>query len=440
MSSANPARIHIAGLGVAEQAALSDEAKRALASVTCVIGSERQLATIEPWVQPNHTLLVLPKLSQLHQVIEDLLEQDQSVMVLASGDPLFYGIGRWFSQRYDATELVFYPAVSSLQVACHRLGVSLQDVEVLSLHGRPAAKMLTRLRQHQPLLILTDQHSTPSALAKICIDAGFDEAQLTVLEALGYPEESIRRFRAEALIDSDTDTHTAEFHPLHVTLLEPGTNHGYLPAFPGIPDSHFVTDSDTPGKGMITKREVRLAILSLMQLQPKDHVWDIGAGCGGVAIEMAYWQPQASIEAIEHHPERLRCLNANRLRFGVVSNLTVIEGRALESISDLTVPNKVFIGGSGGELPALLSSVWSLLPQGGVLVVSAVTENTKQTVFEFWQTRKQKGDAQQETLQVAISRGETLAGQLSYRPNLPVTLYAFTKTDHHTPTQESPCH
>ncbi|MGB0734202.1 MAG: precorrin-6y C5,15-methyltransferase (decarboxylating) subunit CbiE, partial [Pontibacterium sp.] len=367
----------------------------------------------------------------LKEVITHQLAQQKQIVVLASGDPLFYGIGRWFGKQFLPSQLRFYPAVSSLQVACHRLGLSLQDVEVLSLHGRPIEKLKTRLRQNQPLLILTDAKSNPQSIAQCCLESGFTQAKLTVLETLGYPQEKIRSFSVSELgQEADQDT---EFDPLHVTLLAPGVNLGYLPEFPGIPDEHFVTDSAHAGKGMITKREVRLSILSLMQLSHGDTVWDIGAGCGGVAVELAYWQPKAHLVAIEHHPERLACLRANQMRFGVTANLSVIEGRAPEALAQISAdcakPNKVFIGGSDGELPALLNHVWRLLPHNGVLVASAVTENTKQLLMQFWQQRAAQQDSQCETLQVAVSRGETLAGQLMYRPNLPVSLFKFTKAE-----------
>lgn len=415
--------IHVVGLGVSHLAELSADAQQALAQVDLVIGSERQLATIKALMPSDKATTELPKLAELKSLVEGALAEDKSVMILASGDPLFYGIGRWFSRHFAQSDLRFYPAVSSLQMACHRLGLALQGLEVLSLHGRPVEKLKTRLRQNQPLLILTDSKSYPQVLAQHCVESGFPQAQLTVLETLGYLDEQIRSFSASELLENDHD-----FDPLHLTLIEPSSNQGYLPEFPGIPDQHLITDNDKPGKGMISKREVRLTILSLMQLSRDDQVWDIGAGCGGVAVELAYWQPLATVHAIEHHPDRLSCLEANRQRFGVVSNLKIIAGRAPEALEGLASPNKVFIGGSDGELPQLLAQVWALLPLGGVLVASAVTENTKQLLMQFWQERSETEDSEMETTQVAVSRGETLAGQLMYRPNLPVNIFKFTKT------------
>lgn len=424
--------LHIIGLGVAEQAELSAEATDALQKSALVFGSSRQLKTVKRFLSDKQQQAELPRLSELKEQIIAISDDNQkslsrcSIAVLASGDPLYYGIGRWFCNQFSAgcnkSQLFFYPAISSLQAACHRLGVSLQDVEVLSLHGRPLVKLRTRLRQNQALLILTDKRSSPQALAAQCIECGYESATLTICENLGYPEEKISHFEASELLNSLTD-----FDPLHVTLIRPGINQGFLPEFPGIPDKHFITDSQEAGRGMISKREVRLSILSLMHVAKGDTVWDIGAGCGGVAVEMAYWNPDSTVYAIEHHEERLRCLDGNRQRFGVVSNLYIVPGRAPQVLNEQPRPNKVFIGGSDGELPTLLTKVWELLPEGGVLVASAVTENTKQHLFNFWQQRADAYDCLPETLQLAVSRGELLAGQLMYRPSLTVNLYQFVK-------------
>ena len=412
-------QLQIIGLGVSARAELSDAACQALTTSDLVVGSERQLETVAHLLSDNQQQLELPRLPELKQRIVD--GNYGSVAILASGDPLYYGIGRWFSRTFAREQLRFFPAISSVQAACHALGLALQDVEVLSLHGRPVEKLRTRLRRNQPLLLLTDKKSCPSVLARICRDCGFDRSRLTVLEALGYPQQRIRSFSVEQLIDGDDSV-----DPLHLTLIEPAGD-GWLPQFPGIPDAHFITDGSEPGRGMISKREVRLAILSLLQLAKGERVWDIGAGCGGVAVELAYWQPDADVVAIEHHPERLDCLHQNRQRFGVVANLRVVEGRAPEVLESLERPDKVFVGGSDGELPSLLQQLWAQLPQGGVLVASAVTETTRAILAEFWQQRQVDGDSQCDSVQVGVARGEALAGQLCFKPNLPVALFRFEK-------------
>ena len=420
-------QLHIIGLGVAEQAQLSADALVVLQAADRVIGSERQLETVAGLLGSTPTMQ-LPKLAALKELLTNYANDGvQSVAVLASGDPLYYGIGAWFGRQFSAENLHFYPAVSSIQAACHRLGLSLQDVEVLSLHGRPVEKIRTRLKRNRTLVILTDKQSTPQVLAQECVAAGFAASTLSVCEALGYSSEQVRTFTATELAGENTDERAElAFDPLHVTVIHVKGVGGVLPEFPGIPDHNFVTDRPN-GAGMITKREIRLSILSLMQLAKGDCVWDIGAGCGGVAVELAYWNPDSQIHAIEHHADRLRCLQANREKFGVVSNLNVIAGRAPDALADLPVPDKVFIGGSGGELPGLLTQVWELLPEHGVLVASAVTERSKHQLLDFYDARMKKGDSYSQTMQLSVSRGDQLVGQLMYRPTLPVTLFCFHK-------------
>ena len=420
--------IDVIGLGVAEHALLTPAAQTAIQQAEVIIGSDRQLAVIrqlltdnidehQAQAKPEAKQVILPPLSQLLALLA--AHQQQRVVILASGDPLHYGIGRWLLTKFGKDNLQFHAGISSIQAAWHALGLALQDVEVLSLHGRPLAKIRPRLKTKQTLVILTDKHSQPQHLAEECINAGFDQSIIWVCELLGYAQQRIRAFTAMQLLVEPA----LSFDPLHVSVVEPLGTGGILPNFPGIEDQHFVTDREA-GKGMITKREVRLQILSLMQPAKGDVIWDIGAGCGGVAVELAYWQQDAKVYAIEHHPARLSCLAANQQRFGVVVNLAIIAGRAPAELATLPVANKVFIGGSDGELASVLTLSWQQLPAGGVLVASAVTETTKYQLQHFAQSLS---DQQTETLQVAISKGTKLAGQLMYKPNLPVTLFKFTK-------------
>lgn len=423
--------IHIIGLGVAEFAQLTQPSESALRSAQIIIGSKRQLETVRRITSNALSLeeeIVLPDLGELEAVLAS--HSGKCIAILASGDPLYYGIGRWLSKRYSLDEISFYPAVSSIQAACHSIGLSLQDAEVVSLHGRPLVTLRRYLAQHQNLVILTDKHSTPQALALECQQAGFEESSLWVCEKLGYKEQQVRQFAVGELIEAENNT-SLTFDSLHVTIIQVKGQSKYLPTFPGIPDAHFITDAEA-GKGLITKREVRLAILSLLQAAPGDIGWDIGAGCGGVAVEWALWNPLGQVHAIEHHDARLRCLGENRDRFGVVSNLNIVAGRAPEVLSELPAANKIFIGGSDGELSNLLEMLWESLPNNGVIVASAVMESTRSCLINFSENLRlnEQSDGDVETLQIAVSRGGELAGQLLYRPALPVTLFKFTKHKH----------
>jgi len=417
--------IHIIGLGVAAAAPLDTPALAALQRSGAVIGSERQLQTLAAALTPEQQQYPLPKLSQLPALIEKIGAQPNvsSVAILASGDPLYFGIGRWFSQNFSRQALHFYPAVSSIQAACHALGLSLQDVDVISLHGRAQVTIRRQLQAGRTLVLLTDKNSQPQKLAQECQHAGFPESRLWVCEKMGYAEQKVREFSVAELLDTDS-TNAPHFDSLQVTVITVMGAGCYLPRFPGIPDTDFITDGES-GKGLLTKREVRLTILSLLQPGPSDIGWDIGAGCGSVAVEWGYWAPKSQVFAIEHHRERFACMQANCERFGVVNNVTAINARAPAALAVIPAANKIFIGGSDGELPSLLNLCWQQLPAGGVLVASAVTENTKMILQQFYANLQDC--AERKTLQVAVSRGGELAGQLLYRPNLPVSLFQFNK-------------
>jgi len=415
--------IDVIGLGVAEKAKFSEAAEQALFCADLVIGSSRQLKVIEAQLKPQQETKELPKLSELSALIDQ--KPEKNIVVLASGDPLYFGIGRWFLKHYDVDQVHFHPAVSSIQAACHLVGVALQDTEVFSLHGRPLEKLRTTLRKNQYFVVLTDKKSKPAMLAQECLSAGFGQSVFWVCENMGYANQRVRKLSVEQLLKDKL----LEFDPLHVTVIQTLGTGGVLPEFPGIPDARFVTgDKGEVGKGLITKREVRLAILSLIQPSNDDIIWDIGAGCGGVSVELAYWNERVQVFGIEHNTDRFSYLDANREHFGVVSNLTLVEGKAPDVLSELPVANKVFIGGSGGELENLLFLVWKQLPENGVLVASAVTESSKQKLLAFSDQIETLEEGDSETLQIAVSKGSRLAGQLLYRPSLPVSLFRFQKT------------
>ena len=413
------ALIHVIGLGVSESAVLAPEARSALAAAQCIVGSARQLETVGHLNLDSRSFVELPKLDKLEALIETSLIKG-SVAVLASGDPLYFGIGKWFGKHFAAHQLCFYPAVSSIQAACHRLGYSLQDVTVLSLHGRPLSNIRRHLKRGQTLVILTDQHSVPNALAEECRKARFTDSRITVCERLGYGDEAVRSFAVGELLHG---ANTA-FDPLHVSVIEVDGPGGVLPEFPGIPDAAYETGA-VPGQGMISKREVRLTILSLLQPARGDVIWDVGAGCGGVAVELAHWNEHLSVHAIEHHPQRLQYLEHNRERFGVRCNLHTVAATAPDCFEQLPAANKVFIGGSGGRLPQLFAKSWAQLPAGGVLVVSAVIEKTRRQLYTLAEELSQ-GDI--EIVEVAVKRDTMNGLRRETLARLPVQVFKFTKS------------
>lgn len=421
--------IHVVGLGVQANAKLDEYAEMALLKADCVLGSQRQLDVVSTYLahhknrHNDNFCQLLPALSDLEAKLQILQEKGlTNLVILASGDPLYFGIGTWLNRHFSAHQIHFYPAVSSIQAACHKLGVTLQEAHVLSVHGRPVESIRRQLKPNRDLILLTDSKSTPQVLAQECIDAGLTKSILHVCEALGYENERIRSFSAQELAPQ-TDI---LFDALNVVVIKTSNQPSFYPNFPGIADDKFVTDKGD-GKGMLTKRDARLSILSLLQVSDKDIIWDVGAGCGGVAVEISYWHPQANVFAIEHNETRQACLDANRIRFGVLNNLTLIAAKAPEALQGLPKPDKIFVGGSDGNLEQILSYCWSSLPTDGVLVASAVTENTKMALQLFLQNRIQQGDATYESIQLNYARLDTLGEQPLYRPALPITLFCFTK-------------
>ncbi len=404
--------VQVVGMGM-EIGVLGPAARAALAQAELVIGATAHLAAFpelpaekRPYPSPMSGLW-------------DLLHANagRRIALLASGDPLFYGISQTLLRHLPPDHLVFHPNVSSIQAAFARLGRPWQQAQLVSLHGRPLAGLRAVLQSHRLYALLTDRDSSPPAIAQMLVETGFSESDLWVAEDLGMANERFRHFRAADLANAST-----AFSPLNVVILETRGPGGVLPEFPGIPDHGFSTGAE-PGKGLLSKREVRLTILSLLAPRAGEIGWDVGAGCGGVAVEWARWNPDGEVHAVECHPERLEHLGINRERFGVVANLRIVPGHAPEVLAGLPDPHAVFIGGSSGSLREMLDTVWARLQPGGRLVASAVTEDSRVELHGF------VGDRAAEWTELSIARSERLAGQRVMRPYLPVLLMKLEKSE-----------
>ena len=394
--------IHVVGLGVETGGQLTRPAEEAVHEAEVIIGAQRQLDWLlgfEGYQSCRAKLQLLPKLSQLQALIGRYAGQ---IVILASGDPLHFGIGRWLGERYPVSQLRYYSAVSSIQAACARLGLAQQECQVVSLHGRPLSSLKRYLQPGRRLIVLTDQHSHPGALARLCVEAGLGESRLWVCARLGYPDEQVQGFQVGEMDDFAPSSVDA----LQVSVLELRGSGGVYPSFPGLDDRLLLTDGG-PGQGMITKREVRIQILSLLQANENQVLWDVGAGCGGVSTEIALWHPGLQIHAIEPVPERLACLRANKEQFGC-SNLWPVDGRAPAALADWPDPDRIFIGGSDGALNTLLAQCWSRLRAGGVLVASAVTEPSYAILAAFAERHTAFNS---QLLTLTVSRREYQQGQ-----------------------------
>ncbi|HYQ90699.1 MAG TPA: precorrin-6y C5,15-methyltransferase (decarboxylating) subunit CbiE [Candidatus Competibacteraceae bacterium] len=404
--------LHVIGMGIEAGDTLSNAARTALEQAEVIIAASRYRAIFrglraECYDYPSPLQKLWPLLQE---------RAGKRIVLLASGDPLFYGIGVTLAQRLGTESIRFHPNVSSMQAAFARIGKPWQQARMLSLHGRPLASLKAVLQANRLYALLTDRDSHPNAIAALLQEVGFGKSVLWVAEDLGMPEERVRRFQAMELT-----TESVDFSALNVVILETRGWGGLLPEFPGIPDEMFITDDDQPGKGMLSKREVRLTILSLLSPRAGEVGWDVGAGCGGVSVEWARWNLHGTVYAVECHQERLRCLMANRERFGVLNNLHIIAGKAPEALAELPDPDVVFIGGSKGKLDDLLEAGWRRLSPGGRLVASAVTEDSKMDLYRF------ADDRPAGWTEISVARGDRLAGQRVLRPYLPVLLLRLEK-------------
>lgn len=401
--------IDIVGLGMAEAPPAEPAARDALAAAEVIIGSERQLGAVDA---PNAERLPYP--SPFSDLPDLIARHDKSrICLLASGDPLCHGVGGWALDHLPRERLRIHPAASSVQVACARAGWRTDRIETISVHGRPLARMRARLRSNRTYALLGDDTATPPAIAAELVAAGFGESAMWVAERLGAADERVTAYDAASLANNSD-----AFATLHVTLAHTSGPGGVLPEFPGLPDTAYETGAE-PGRGLITKREVRLCVLADLAPRAGDVGWDIGAGCGGVAVEWARWNPRGQVYAVEHDDERIGHLRTNRDRFGLDANLHPIHGNAPEALRDLPDPDAVFIGGHDGALEKLLDHTHARLRPGGRLVATGVTETARASLVAFaerWQARLTK---------LAVARGGQLGGQTAMQPQRPVMIMAL---------------
>ena len=297
------------------------------------------------------------------------LEPDQQAVVLASGDPLWFGIGRILIERLGRDNLRFHPGPSSLQLAFARLGRPWQNAEWISLHGRDPAPLARRLQQRpSALVVLTDPSrggvaDVRSILQSSGLEAGYG---LWLCEALGHGDERVQKL-------APTDAIPNDLNPLHLVVLlaEPAADPipDQLPLF-GIEDGVYLQHDDRPG--LMTKREVRIQLLADLDLPAAGVLWDLGAGTGSVGLEALRLQPQLQLMAVERRSGGSRLIQANARRLGV-QPAAVLEGDALSVLEQLPDPDRVLLGGGGHQRQALLQAVIARMKPGGVVVIPMAT-------------------------------------------------------------------
>jgi precorrin-6Y C5,15-methyltransferase (decarboxylating) len=398
----------IVGLGEDGLAGLGDEAKQAIASARLVFGGARHLALAAPLITGE----TCPWSSPFETAIDVVVAMaGMPVVVLASGDPFFYGVGVTLSRRIPQSDMRVLPAPSAFSLAASRLGWALQDTVCLSVHGRPIDLIRPHLHPGCHILALTSDAEGPEAIASLLRETGFGASELIVLEALGGPQEKVTRVKASTF---DIGTCNA----LNICAIEvvASPSARILPLVPGLADDLFEHD------GQITKREVRAMTLSALAPRRGEWLWDIGAGSGSIAIEWMLADPSLRAVAIEAHPERAARIGRNALVFGV-PDLRVVEGtapEALQGLGDLPAPDAIFIGGGGSDA-GMLEAALSALKPGGRLVANAVTTQMEAVLLAAHATH---GGS---LTRIDIARASPVGTMTGWRPAMPVTQWSVTK-------------
>ena len=330
-----------------------------------------------------------------------------STVMLASGDPLWFGMGATLTSHLKPDEFRVTPHASSFQYAAARLRWPLQHVVTLSAHARPPEILHPHITPGNRILALTTDATTAPHVAKMLVERGYGRSLVTVLENLGGPDERVTSAEARAF-----DLSIGAFYVLAIDCVaDPGAP--LLPPVPGLPDEAFFND------GQLTKREIRATTLSKLAPYPGALLWDVGAGSGSVAIEWMRAARDASAIAFEREGERLQMIAVNADKLGVPM-LRIENGDAPDSLIGMPTPDAIFLGGAVAN-ETLFHACWTALRSGGRLVANAVTLEGEQALYE--RHARLGGDL----VRIDVGTLDTIGSHRALRPRLPVTQWSVVK-------------
>ncbi len=394
----------IIGMGEDGYDGLLARARLAIAEADVIVGSERlqaflpaTKAELHEWPQP---------FSAVVERIRPL--RGRKTVILATGDPLNYGVARKLMTFIPFTEMEIIPHLSAFSLAAARIGWSLPDCDTLTLHGRHAANIEAFIQPDVRLLVLTEDETTIPEVARRLVARDFGKSEMTVLENMGGPRERQSRFTAETLPPTKfSRLNTLAIH----CIVSPGAR--VQSRIAGLPDDAFEHD------GQLTKREVRSATLAVLAPSPDKLLWDIGAGCGSVAIEWMRSCRGCEAIAFEHDAERLRMIATNADRLGT-PRLKIVPGEAPAALGDQPAPDTVFIGGGLG-IPGVFETAWEHLKPGGTMVVNVVTIEGELHLYDLHE--KHGGDL----VRIEVSHLTNVGRLRALRPRMAVTQWRAQK-------------
>ena len=358
-------KIYLVGAGIQGWEGFGARALEVIGTADVLIGHQRHLDIFPNFPGEKQVL------GDLSIMLEFLKTTDKVVVVLGSGDPNFFGVGRFLLRNLPKDRIEIFPNVTSIQYAFARIKEPWDDAIFVSVHGRGLKGAVDRIIAAEKAAVLTDNVNTPAAIARELIHRGAEGYEAYLCEEMGLPGEKFTKTDVRGLVDLPSA-------PLNILILiktwEPNLTHYPLI---GIADEEFAT-----AKKLITKQEVRAVTLSKLQLQDDLVMWDVGAGSGSVSIEASNLMPNGRIYALEKNTQYLTFIRDNLKKF-VARNVMLIEAFAPEGLEDLPDPDRVFIGGSGGMLEEIIDAVDKRLKREGVIVLNAVTLDTLTKAVEF---------------------------------------------------------
>lgn len=334
----------------------------------------------------------------------------EATTILATGDPMHFGIGATLRKFFDEDEMLVFPTPSGFSLAAAKLGWRLQDTAMISLHGRSVAGFVPHIQPGRQIISLTSNAKTIYAAARSLTERNFAKSKLTILEHIGGASEKISTFSAEELLGEDKDF--TDFNMLAIECIA-DENASFYPCVPGLEDDAFLHD------GQLTKREVRALTLSLLAPYPHATLWDIGAGCGSIGIEWMRASQGAKAFAIEQDASRCELIAKNANILGTPT-LKIHHGSAPDQLSELPAPDAIFIGG-GLTSNGLFDACWDALPVGKRLVANAVTVQSEAYLTKLFETHG--GDL----TRLQVSRAIPVGKFHGWKSNMPVTLWSVTK-------------
>jgi precorrin-6Y C5,15-methyltransferase (decarboxylating) len=399
--------LSIVGIGEDGVEGLAPVARKLIAAAELVVGGKRHLGLADGLIRgrrlawPNPIGEALPEIEK---------HRGRPVVVLASGDPFHYGVGDLLLRTIPAAETLCLPQSSAFSLAAARLGWSLQEVALVSLHGRALEGIVRHLQPGARILALSWDGETPSKLAKLLVGRGMGNSSLTVLEAMGGPRERVRRATAAAF-------DLGEIAPLNTIALEVAASPDatVIALAPGLDDSLFEHD------GQLTKREVRAVTLSALAPRQGELLWDVGLGAGSVAIEWLLRHPSLKAIGIEEQPARAARAARNAAALGA-PDLLIVQKRAPEAFDGLPPPDAVFIGGGLSD-PGVFDAAWSALKPGGRIVANAVSLQSEARLIEFFQ----RHGGELVRLEVSKAGRAGTGGVFVWRPAAPIVQWRARK-------------